>query len=195
MKVEKKIENFSKAAVAEAEVKAEELVKEYEEKFAEAKAVLEAEYEAELQAQLAEELRKIKEQHDKETLKAIKAVRYSLSDLRESLADELFDRIFQQLVDYVETEDYVNSMRASIGKLVESHGQNAGDTAVQVLLCPRDYIIFTDLGGVAGAELLEDNENSLGGYRAKVNGTRLSYDCRFNLDGHRHGFVGVEIED
>jgi vacuolar-type H+-ATPase subunit E/Vma4 len=190
MRINEKLELFSKLSIKDAEKKRDEIRAALEEKFQLARQRIAAEAE-ERRVQIVDAERlHLSQARNREALNAQTEIRRSLIDLRSQLMDELFQNVRDKIDAYLETPEYIDELMSGITRAV---GEYPGGITVAVR--PEDAAKITN--PPPGAEIAAGDEGIIGGFTARVKGRHIFIDnsYRSKIEEARESFQGFRITE
>lgn len=190
MNVKDKLEGFSKIAIREAETKRVKILNEINLEYKNAcdETTLKAQKKAE--SLINEEQYKAEQMKNREILNAMTQAKKSLIDLRKQLKDDLFKNVMAKLADYIETDNYADSLINDIKNLAIKYNGK-----ITVYLCRRDMVFAERLLEIPNVKIVEDKDDLIGGYRAILNEENIVIDNSYKekLKEANDAFIGFKI--
>jgi vacuolar-type H+-ATPase subunit E/Vma4 len=184
MNVAKKLEEFSKTAINEAERTGASIIRKLEENYeAECERIDKAAQE-EAEAEIEAERRELRRKRDKALLEAKTSIRRRLSAQREVLTDRLFYEAEKMLEDYTSSDEYFKALKSGISDFCEAHAN------ALIYVSANDAARLIKEADPALKNVVEGGSRMIGGFKAVIPDKSVSFDNSYYalLQGIRTDF-------
>lgn len=188
MKVQDKLELFSKTAVSEAEKKSLDVYNKLEAEYKLACQKAEKAANLDGEQKVRHEEQKARLAYNRAVLAARTNAKRSLSAYKNELIEQLFIEVRERLEEYVVNDSgYIKDLRGGIAEVAARYGA----AEITVYLTRRDMARVTVPAGVT---VLEASDAVIGGFKAQIAGMGVMIDGFYSslLEKEKRDFEGIE---
>ena len=187
MKVSEKLDMFSKLAIKQAEEKRIRILNEIKEEYNRALREIQDSLQKEADSTIREEAYKVWQEKNRVMLQSSVEMKRSLIELRDELADKLFDNIREKLNEYMQTPEYESALMDQIQKISRQYCD------LLIYLDPVDMRFAEQIKWRFNADV--DCESLIGGFRVLIKEKHMVIENSFSarLEEAKENFNAFKI--